>query len=234
VSEAIPSTVGGSGDGAKAHRRPGRVLRIAVLAVGLMVVAVLLLLLYQLIAKPAGPRTMAELKIANAEALVKKKPSDPAAQLELGSAYLEVGKDKEALEHLQLAASLAPTNWLTRYALANAYVVIGDTPAAIKEFEQAISVAPGNGALRYGLGELYMRQGDYKTGAKVLEGGVLVDPTAADTRALLGQAYERLGRRAEAAKQYREALRFSPGLQEATAGLARTGQSGKGSKGQGR
>jgi len=199
----------------------GRVLKALVLLVAAGVVVALGLLLYQILRTPPAPRTMLELKIDKWEKAVKKDPSDPASQVELGAAYLEAGRDGKAVEHFEIAVKLAPENWLTHYAVANAYVVTGKKKEAIKEFESAIGILPDNGALRYGLGELYFRDENYKTAALVLEGAVVVEPSAADTRALLGRAYEYLGRTEDAIVQYKEALRYAPDLDEATAGLAR-------------
>lgn len=198
-----------------------RGLKIAVILMGVAVVATAVMLVYGLFQKPPAPRTMAELKIEEALALVKKKPSDALAHIDLGSAYLEVGKDQEAVDEFKTAVKLAPTNWVAHYCLANAYVVTDKKKEAIKEFETAIGIVPNNGALRYGLGELYMQLKDYKKARLVLEGAVLAEPTAADSRALLGKAYEMLGKKTEAIEQYKEALRFSPDLEEAKEGLSR-------------
>lgn len=197
-------------------------LKTGVVFAAIGVLVLLGLLAYLILAQPPAPRTMAELKIQQAEAAVNKKPADPGAQMDLGSAYLEVGKDSDAIEHLEVAVKLAPNVWLTHYALGNAYVVVGETKKAIEQFELAIVAEPSNGAVRYGLGELYLRNKNYKKAATVLEGATVVEPTAADTRVLLGKAYEKLGRKTDAAAQYREALRYAPGLAEASAGLKRT------------
>lgn len=165
------------------------------------------------------PTTMAELKIAEAQDLVRKRPSDFAAHLDLGAAYLEVGKDEEAAREFETVIKLAPDNYLGYYALANAYVVTDRQDEAIKLFVKAIDRVPGNGALYYGLGDLYMTREEWKNAIVVLEVGVAVEPSASDMRVLLAKAYEQSGEGDKALVQYLEATRY--GSQEASAAVVR-------------
>lgn len=170
--------------------------------------------------RPApAPRTMAELKIAEAQSGVKKRPNDFAAHLDLGGAYLEVGKDEEATREFETVIKLAPDNYLGYYALANAYVVTDRQDEAIKLFVKAIDRVPANGALYYGLGDLYTTRKEWKNAIVVLEVGVAVEPSASDTRILLAKAYEETGKRDKALAQYLEAARY--GSQEASAAAVR-------------
>ena len=182
--------------------------------------------------RPApAPRTMAELKIASAQDAVKKRPTDFASHLDLGSAYLEVGKDEEAAQEFETVIKLAPKNYIGYYALANAYVVTGREDEAIKLFVKAIDRVPGDGALYYGLGDLYMQREEWKNAIVVLEVGVAVEPSASDTRILLAKAYEMTGEQQKAIEQYQAAATY--GSQEASAAVVRLKASDK-SKGTGK
>lgn len=201
--------------------RASRSLLWATAVVAVALVVMMAVVAVDLLGPSAEPRTMAELRIADAQAAVKKKPKDFVAHLDLGSAYLEVGKDEEAIEEFRTAIKLGPDNYLGYYALANAYVVVGRLDAAVDLFEKAIVKVPENGALHYGLGDLHVKRGDYKAAAKALENAILVEPTASDSRVLLGQVYEKLDRKGDALEQYREALRYWPSSPAANEGIKR-------------
>lgn len=198
---------------------PPRWLVVAVGALVLVLVGAIAMIGVSVFGEPESPRTMAELKIQQAELAVRKRPSDYAAHLDLGAAYLEVGKDQQALSEFQTVVKLAPDNYLGYYALANAYVVSDQPERAIKMFVEAIDRVPGNGALYFGLGDLYLQEGRPKDAIVVLEVAVKIEPIASDTRMLLGRAYEETGRVEDAIAQYEEAARY--GAAEAQASLNR-------------
>jgi len=220
--------VSAEGDAVQSPRSTESAPRWMIMLVGiasLVLIAAGILVALTVFRPAPAPRTMAELKIAAAQDLVKKRPSDFASHLDLGSAYLEVGKDEEATREFEIVIKLAPENYIGYYALANAYVVTGREEEAIQLFVKAIDRVPGDGALYYGLGDLYMSREEWKNAIVVLEVGVAVEPTASDTRILLAKAYEMTGAQAKALVQYEAAATY--GSQEASAAVVRLKASDK-------
>lgn len=61
---------------------------------------------------------------------------------ELGNAFLDAGKTKEAVRELEEGVKMLPQNAVMRYSLATAYLKGGNKKAAVAEFKKVIQLAP--------------------------------------------------------------------------------------------
>lgn len=112
---------------------------VVVLALGLAVVAVLLI--QQIIAgPPETPRSELERAVAAAESSVRANPEDPAARVKLAAAYLEQGSPSLAIEHAEIAISLAPEDPAGYYVLGLAHDRAGDTDKAVENLNTAVGI----------------------------------------------------------------------------------------------
>ena len=86
-------------------------------------------------------------------------PTDAQPFLNLGKLYSDQHQPAKAIEYLQRAADLAPSNPTIHEELSHAYGAQPDLPKAQAELEKAIALAPNVSSLHYQLGQLYRRQG---------------------------------------------------------------------------
>lgn len=114
------------------------------------------------------------------EALLKLKPGDPQAHLNLGIALFSQKKFDDAETHLREAVRLANTDAIAHYYLGVTLVSLKEYGEAEKELEAAISNGGDNmpQAHRY-LGGLYMASKNPKA-ADELEKYLKLDPKAPD------------------------------------------------------
>jgi Tfp pilus assembly protein PilF len=110
---------------------------------------------------------------------------------------------------------------------ATAHRLAGSPDLALRNLDQALSLAPASTEALYQRALVLLQQGDERGAEAELRDLLTVDATAADARVELARLLEKRGTSAEAAEQYREALRYVPDLEPALEGLARL-QGGRG------
>jgi tetratricopeptide (TPR) repeat protein len=84
---------------------------------------------------------------------------DPQPYLNLGSLLVQQGKSQEALEYLQTAISISPSNPKMHEQLGLAYTDLKDYAKAQAEYEKAVSLAPAISGLHFKLGQVYQKLG---------------------------------------------------------------------------
>jgi adenylate cyclase len=105
------------------------------------------------------------------EKAIRLSPREPfidAWYRELGSAYLLLGKDQEAVSWLEKAVATNDKVWTYHAALASAYALTGHSDAAHKELDAVNRLSPGAtigkylaGYLRLSSNEIFLKQVDH-------------------------------------------------------------------------
>jgi tetratricopeptide (TPR) repeat protein len=158
---------------------------------------------------------------------VEGDPGDATARLNLAYAYQLATEYDRALAEYDRVLKLVPTDTA---ALYNKGVILMTTGAAKKGeavLWQVLKIDPKHALAAKELGEYYVAQKHYKSLLAAVEPVSEANPTLADLQYLTGLGYEKTGKPDLAREHYGLALKFSPGMQEATAGLARLGESPK-------
>jgi Flp pilus assembly protein TadD len=86
-------------------------------------------------------------------------PTDAQPFLNLGKLYGDQHQPERAIEYLQRAAELAPSNPTIHEELSHIYAAQPDLMKAQAELEKAIALAPNVSSLHYQVGQLYRKQG---------------------------------------------------------------------------
>jgi len=124
-----------------------------------------------------------------------------------------------ALELLTRAASLHPTNAITRLKLAEGLALLGETSKAIEEYSGLLAAPPENATLqmaaRSKLAELYLRAGDRKRAAEQLEAILRDDPTNVQANFILGNIAFEEKRTGQARDYFARTILLNPGFEQA-------------------
>jgi tetratricopeptide (TPR) repeat protein len=165
----------------------------------------------------AGDPDGALVSLRRASALL---PDDAEVHSALGGALLAVGKKDESLAPLQRAAALDPGRAERHGNLGTVLLLMGRVADAVKEYELQVRIAGNDARAHSDLGAALLALPDVPRGTRELERAVQLDATHASYHTNLGYAYQLSGRRADAVREYREALRRDDKFVSALIGLA--------------
>jgi len=146
---------------------------------------------------------------------VEKRPNNPLAHRNLGTALEHAGRIEEAIAQYEQALRLQPDDAEAHYNLGNALAKLGRTPEAIAQYEQALRIKPDLAMVHSNLGATLIGQGRVQEGIGHYEQALRINPNLAITQNNLGLVLDQLGRLAEAIGHYEQALRIQPGYAEA-------------------
>ena len=158
----------------------------------------------------------------------------------LGEIYLERNEPAKAVEELQAALKIEPTDADALYLLGNALQAQGEHDGAIAVYAVATSLVPDFREAYEGMAAAAEKQGDAlvatyaramirlfsgdpRTAVRDLENVTGQSPENAAAYFGLGYGYEQLGDRDKAVAAYRQAIEVDPGQYAAQSGLARLG-----------
>ena len=140
-------------------------------------------------------------------------PTDLATRLELARHYQQAGFPEVAIEHCRLACERAPESAEAHIALARMLRENhrgAEALAELKNFSAARpDSAPGAVTVWAWLGLLSDDAGDWKSGEAAYRRAVALAPARDDLRNNLGYCLLKQGRSADAAAEFREALRLN-------------------------
>lgn len=143
---------------------------------------------------------------------LKLHPQDMApARAVLGRAWLDQGRNEEALEALKAAAKERPDLPSIRHWLGQAHFQKGEIDEAIGAYEEALSAdprSPDAPLTRLNLAKLYLQKGRTADAEKVLA-QVKSGALEADSLAVLGDLYAQQGKPDEAEKAYASSLKVN-------------------------
>jgi Flp pilus assembly protein TadD len=144
-------------------------------------------------------------------------PPGPRA-LVVGKQLLDAGKDAEAIQELQTATTLMPTNAAAWNYLGVAYHRVGQWTNAVEAYSRALRLNRELLEVRFNLGCLWLEQNRLEEAKAELTAYTLRRPNLAEGWVKLGAAQLR-SRDLAAEKSFREAVRLNPREVEALNGL---------------
>src|SRR6266853_1147725 len=162
-----------------------------------------------------------EAAIAPLQKFLAEKDDFAYAHFQLGYAYTELQKSKEARGEYERAMLLDPK--MPEPALNLGILLLNEEPAAaVGPLQRAVELLPTQSRPRTLLGLAYEKSGDLKNAASTYEGALALDPKDIETGLHLAQLYLRQNRAAEAEAKFRAVLSGEPASQPALVGLAQS------------
>jgi tetratricopeptide (TPR) repeat protein len=119
--------------------------------------------------------------------LVRRDPSSPAF-IDLGEAYLSLGRCNDAIQVGVAGLQYAPDNMEGRVMLARAYFALHQWKEAQAELLKVVKVDRTNRTGFALLGEVLLRRSDYERAVPVLQHAQNLDPTSPQVLTLLKRA----------------------------------------------
>ncbi len=138
-----------------------------------------------------------------------------------GAAQSQVAKP-QALEALNRAARLDPSNPLVLQKLADGFTVLGESDKAAEVYGKLLKRFPNLPGLREKLAEIYLRQENHEKAAEQLEAIIRNTPTNPQAYYFLGSIAFEQKKMKEAAGHFRKALLLDPKFEAAYYELALT------------
>lgn len=149
---------------------------------------------------------------------VKRDPGNPFNHRNLGLAYANVRKFKEAIQSYQKALEIEPKDPLSLKHLARLYALTGKPKEAVKEVEAAIVLEAHDPDLYLEKGIILIQAGDRKGAEAALKKTVELLPSAVNAKQLLLTLYFE-GERYEEARKIGEELLKETGRDAAVLGI---------------
>ncbi len=159
----------------------------------------------------------------------KALPKHPEIEGEYGYWLSVAGKPRDALPHLERAqAAHATAQGALRLGIARSK--LGDREGAEHDLRHALELRPAYGAARIALGNLLRKRGASSDAIEVLRSATASGSNEERARAhvALGAAEIAAGRRADAEREFDEAIQFAPARIEVRLGIARAWLGGDG------
>ena len=119
--------------------------------------------------------------------LVRRDPASPAF-IDLGEAYLALGRPRDALQVGGMGLEAAPDNLEGRVMVARAYTAMHQWKEAQGELLRVVKVDRSNRAGFALLGEVLLRRQDFERAVPVLQHAQNLDPTSPQILAMLKRA----------------------------------------------
>jgi tetratricopeptide (TPR) repeat protein len=119
--------------------------------------------------------------------LVRRDPSSPAF-IDLGEAYLALGRPREAIEIGGIGLGAVPDSMEGRVMMARAFIALHQWKEAQAELLKVVKVDRTNKAGFALLGEVLLRRSDYERAVPVLQHAQNLDPTSPHVLTLLRRA----------------------------------------------
>jgi tetratricopeptide (TPR) repeat protein len=156
------------------------------------------------------------------EDCIKKSPKKERALYNLGRAYYDFVRYKEALEAYQRIILLKPNYQLAYNGLGLTYKALGFYKEAIEAFQGALLIQPNFTPALNNLGATYTEMGRQVEAIEILKKAIQLKPDGAEIHNNLGVAYRKAGQYQEAIEVYKEAIRIKPDYSDAYNNLGLT------------
>ena len=116
----------------------------------------ILIILFVFLLAPTALVTSYAGEVEDAREEVRNNPDDANAHYNLGIAYYNTGKHKEAIESYKQAIRLDPDFAMAHYNLGTTYNNTGKYQKAIESHKHAIRLDPDDADTHYNLGNAYI------------------------------------------------------------------------------
>jgi Tfp pilus assembly protein PilF len=146
-------------------------------------------------------------------------PDSAHARFQLGKELQDVGRLREAKDHLEKTLSLQPNSYPALVRLGALLADQGDLAAATPYFERAVAINPDDAEVRNNLGIVLDEQGHEERAKEHLETALRIDPEYALAHNNLGMVLVKLGNVEEARTHFERALEIQPDYESAKRNL---------------
>lgn len=175
---------------------------VAILVVGACLAILVAVALYLSPAQPYADSAMALFEQGDLDGATREleegirvDPDYYLLHLELGGVYYQQNRCEEALDEVEVAASLVPggeEQAVTLYVMGNTYDCLGDSDSAVEAYQQAIAVVPDEPAYHLALGMTRLFRGDFQDALDHLETAAALSPESVEPHAYMALAYYQL------------------------------------------
>lgn len=107
--------------------------------------------------------------VSRAEFVQRLFPNNFSLMFNLGLAYKNLNKNKEAIHYYEKALSIDPSSYQAWFNLSNVYNIEGDLESAISAMKVCKKIKPDDKETQYFLSLVLMRNKDYEKGLKYFE-----------------------------------------------------------------
>jgi protein O-mannosyl-transferase len=149
---------------------------------------------------------------------IRLKPNYTDPHLNLGSAYMEIGRTEAAELQLRAAVALSPLNTRAHNELGKLYLGAGRLSEAEEQFRRSVESEP-NVVAYDSLGDIYARRGQSDKSEEAFGRAVALESFDSHGHFGLAALYAASGRNSLAARQYEEGLKTDPANREALGAL---------------
>lgn len=143
--------------------------------------------------------------------LGQSEPKNPAWQIELANAYIEMQDLVAAMDHFQAAIEIDPGRVETWQRIAEFCLIYDIDLEGLggEAVDRSMALAPENGISLDLMGWLLMKKGDFDNAIKFFQKSINIDPNDARVHMHLGQGYMNLDRPNEARLEFQKAIDLS-------------------------
>ncbi len=141
---------------------------------------------------------------------VAKRPQNPRAHNDLGTALMELGKPKEALPHYMEAVRLDPRLAEAQNSIGGCFNMLGRPAEALPHLKEALRLAPRDAVAHDNMGGSLSDLGRNDDAIAEYEEAIRLKPEFAKAHMNLGITLDAAGRHDDAVAQLREAVRLKP------------------------
>jgi Flp pilus assembly protein TadD len=146
---------------------------------------------------------------------VEKRPNNPQARCQLGSALLRAGDAQKAVEEFVQALRIKPDDAAAQNNLGNALLQAGNAQEAIEHYEQALRIQPDFAEAHNNLAIALVQLGRLSEAISHNEQALRINPNNTEAHNNLGVVLMGQGRLPEAIGHYQQALRIEPNYADA-------------------
>lgn len=143
--------------------------------------------------------------------LSQSEPKNPAWQIELANAYIEMQDLVAAMDHFQAAIEIDPGNVDTWQRIAEFCLIYDIDLEGLggEAVDRSMALAPEDGISLDLMGWMLMKKGDFDNAIKFFRKSINIDPIDARAHMHLGQGYMNLDRPDEARLEFQKAIDLS-------------------------
>ena len=139
-----------------------------------------------------------------------QSPGKERMHINLGKAYLDNNRPKDAAEHFEAALRINPDAVDSRTNLGIAYKLLGLTDKALLQYNLAMQLAPDSSKLHNNLGLLYASTGMTDKAIEHFKRAILLQADFTDAYFNLGLVYIEMKDTDRARKEFETVLRLNP------------------------